>query len=115
MLGPIFKACSIVVFLKHFQEEMPSVKTIDPNIPQSLENVVLHATAKDPADRYKTAEEMSRDLYTVLAANRLNEPKKNFLFLSGQTRIFAFHLISILVRSIDAANGYFCAGFFMSV
>lgn len=66
---------AVTIALKHFQEDMPSVKTIDPNIPQSLENVVLHATAKDPADRYKTAEEMSQDLYTVLAANRLNEPK----------------------------------------
>ncbi len=65
---------AVTIALKHFQEEMPSVKSFDPNIPQSLENVVLHATAKDPADRYKTAEEMSRDLYTVLAANRLNEP-----------------------------------------
>ncbi|OJG26611.1 serine/threonine protein kinase [Enterococcus caccae] len=78
---------AVTIALKHFQEEMPSVKTIDPNIPQSLENVVLHATAKDPADRYKTAEEMSRDLYTVLAANRLNEPKWQPTGLMGETKI----------------------------
>ncbi|OJG73551.1 serine/threonine protein kinase [Enterococcus quebecensis] len=78
---------AVTIALKHFQEEMPSVKTFDPNIPQSLENVVLHATAKDPADRYKTAEEMSRDLYTVLAANRLNEPKWQPTGLMGETKI----------------------------
>lgn len=78
---------AVTIALKHFQEEMPSVKTVDPNIPQSLENVVLHATAKDPADRYKTAEEMSRDLYTVLAANRLNEPKWQPTGLMGETKI----------------------------
>ncbi|OJG56212.1 serine/threonine protein kinase [Enterococcus haemoperoxidus] len=78
---------AVTIALKHFQEEMPSVKMFDPNIPQSLENVVLHATAKDPADRYKTAEEMSRDLYTVLAANRLNEPKWQPTGLMGETKI----------------------------
>ncbi|WP_207695984.1 eukaryotic-like serine/threonine-protein kinase [Enterococcus sp. DIV0212c] len=78
---------AVTIALKHFQEEMPSVKTFDSNIPQSLENVVLHATAKDPADRYKTAEEMSRDLYTVLAANRLNEPKWQPTGLMGETKI----------------------------
>lgn len=78
---------AVTIALKHFQEEMPSVKMFDSNIPQSLENVVLHATAKDPADRYKTAEEMSRDLYTVLAANRLNEPKWQPTGLMGETKI----------------------------
>ncbi|MFD2307656.1 Stk1 family PASTA domain-containing Ser/Thr kinase [Enterococcus termitis] len=78
---------AVTIALKHFQEEMPSVKMVDPNIPQSLENVVLHATAKDPADRYKTAEEMSRDLYTVLAANRLDEPKWQPTGLIGETKI----------------------------
>ncbi|MBM7687366.1 serine/threonine protein kinase [Enterococcus ureilyticus] len=78
---------AVTIALKHFQEEMPSVKNFDPNIPQSLENVVLHATTKDPADRYKTAEEMSRDLYTVLAANRLNEPKWQPTGLMGETKI----------------------------
>ncbi|MTD40197.1 Stk1 family PASTA domain-containing Ser/Thr kinase [Erwinia sp. CPCC 100877] len=78
---------AVTIALKHFQEDIPSVKTFDPNIPQSLENVVLHATAKDPADRYKTAEEMSRDLYTVLAANRLDEPKWEPTGLMGETKI----------------------------
>ncbi|MDA9471244.1 Stk1 family PASTA domain-containing Ser/Thr kinase [Enterococcus sp. 5H] len=78
---------AVTIALKHFQEEIPSVKIFDPNVPQSLENVVLHATTKDPADRYKTAEEMSRDLYTVLAANRLNEPKWQPTGLIGETKI----------------------------
>lgn len=76
---------AVTIALKHFQEEMPSVKTIDSNIPQSLANVVLKATTKDPADRYKTAEEMAQDLYTVLAANRLDEPVWQPTALMGET------------------------------
>lgn len=78
---------AVTIALKHFQEEIPSVKLFDPNIPQSLENVVLHATTKDPVDRYKSAEEMSRDLYTVLASNRLNEPKWEPAGAIGETII----------------------------
>lgn len=76
---------AVTIALKHFQEEMPSVKSVDPNIPQSLANVVLKSTTKDPADRYKTAEEMAQDLYTVLAANRLDEPVWQPNALMGET------------------------------
>lgn len=65
---------AVTIALKHFQEEIPSVRLYDRNVPQSLENVVLKATAKDPIDRYQSAEEMSADLATVLDPNRLNEP-----------------------------------------
>lgn len=78
---------AVTIALKHFQEEIPSVRAFDSNIPQSLENIVLHATAKDPADRYKSAEEMSQDLYTVLATNRLNEPKWEPTALMGETKV----------------------------
>lgn len=64
---------AVSIALKHFQNEVPSLKQFDPEIPQSLENVVIKAMAKDPADRYSTAEEMRQDLATVLEPNRRNE------------------------------------------
>ncbi|MGM0214653.1 Stk1 family PASTA domain-containing Ser/Thr kinase [Enterococcus sp. AZ109] len=64
---------AVTIALKHFQDTIPSVKVFDPEAPQSLENIVMNATAKDPADRYKTAEEMSEDLATALSPERQNE------------------------------------------
>jgi serine/threonine protein kinase/beta-lactam-binding protein with PASTA domain len=64
---------AVTIALKHFQDELPSITTLDPNVPQSLENIVLRATAKEPADRYKTADEMSDDLATALSPERRNE------------------------------------------
>lgn len=64
---------AVSIALKHFQNEVPSLKQFDPEIPRSLENVVIKAMAKDPADRYSTAEEMRQDLATVLEPNRRNE------------------------------------------
>ena len=66
---------AVTIALKHFQEEVPSLRLYDQNLPQSLENVVLRATAKETADRYQSADEMRHDLDTVLSTDRLNEPR----------------------------------------
>lgn len=47
---------AVSIALKHFQSDIPSVRKIDPKIPQALENVVLKATAKAPIDRYQSVE-----------------------------------------------------------
>ncbi|MGX6971041.1 Stk1 family PASTA domain-containing Ser/Thr kinase [Vagococcus bubulae] len=65
---------AVSIALKHFQKDVPSVRQYNPNIPQALENVVLHATAKEVSDRYKTVNEMYSDLSTSLSPERANEP-----------------------------------------
>lgn len=64
---------AVSIALKHFQEVFPRVRDTMEYVPQSLENVVLKATAKNPADRYNSVEEMLHDLTTSLSANRMNE------------------------------------------
>ncbi|MHA5096791.1 Stk1 family PASTA domain-containing Ser/Thr kinase [Oenococcus oeni] len=65
----------VSIAMKHSSEQMPSAKDIDPNIPQALENVILRATAKNPDNRYLTAEDMANDLRTSLSPRRANEAK----------------------------------------
>ncbi|WEV70336.1 Stk1 family PASTA domain-containing Ser/Thr kinase [Lactobacillus sp. ESL0785] len=65
---------AVAIALKHAQEPIPSIKEKDPKVPQALENVVLKATAKDPRDRYNSAQEMQADLDTSLDPSRANEP-----------------------------------------
>ncbi|KMY29491.1 serine/threonine protein kinase [Lysinibacillus xylanilyticus] len=72
---PFSGESAVSIALKHLQSETPSVRAFDATIPQSLENVVLKATAKDASHRYSTVEEMQADLETVLSPNRINEPK----------------------------------------
>ncbi|MBM6613662.1 Stk1 family PASTA domain-containing Ser/Thr kinase [Desemzia sp. RIT804] len=64
---------AVSIALKHFQESIPSVKKFDSRIPQALENVVLKATAKETADRYKSVHEMEIDLETALSPSRVDE------------------------------------------
>lgn len=77
---------AVTIALKHFQDEIPSIRIYDKNVPQSLENVVLKATAKEQADRYKTADEMREDLSTALSPERLNEPRWEPHALNNETR-----------------------------
>jgi serine/threonine-protein kinase len=65
---------AVTIALKHFQDEIPSIRIYDKEVPQSLENIVLKATAKEQSDRYKEADEMRRDIETALSPERLNEP-----------------------------------------
>lgn len=72
---PFSGESAVSIALKHLQSETPSIRAINPAIPQSLENVVLKATAKDPKYRYRTAEDMEADLATALSPERAGEPK----------------------------------------
>ncbi len=64
---------AVSIAIKHFRSQIPSVRAINANIPQSMENVVIKATAKDPQQRYASAAEMAADLKTSLDPDRANE------------------------------------------
>lgn len=72
---PFSGESAVSIALKHLQAETPSVRAIVPTVPQSLENVVLRATAKDARHRYFTVEKMHEDLETVLTSERAHESK----------------------------------------
>lgn len=64
---------AVSVALKHFQEDFPRIKEKIDYVPQSLENIVLKATAKNPENRYESVHSMLADLTTALNATRMNE------------------------------------------
>lgn len=66
---------AVSIALKHFQQELPSIRNIDSRMPQPLENVVLKATAKESSQRYQTIDEMKEDLETALSPERAGEAK----------------------------------------
>lgn len=83
---PFSGESAVSIALKHLQEETPSVRKLYPTIPQSVENVILKATAKDAASRYKSADEMQDDLATVLLPERANEERFVSTFDDETTR-----------------------------
>lgn len=64
---------AVEIALKHLKEPLPSIREKLPNIPQSIENIIIKSTAKNPKNRYIDAREMHSDLETCLLESRANE------------------------------------------
>ena len=62
----------VSIALKHLQNSTPAIKRFNPDVPQSVENIVLKATAKDPFHRYETVYDMDVALDTALHPDNLN-------------------------------------------
>ncbi|RXI98057.1 Stk1 family PASTA domain-containing Ser/Thr kinase [Anaerobacillus alkaliphilus] len=66
---------AVSIAIKHLQTEVPSPRKTNPTLPQSVENIILKATAKDPFHRYTSVRELEEDLHTALDPRRINEEK----------------------------------------
>ena len=64
---------AVEIALKHMKDPLPSLRDDYPTIPQSIENAILKATAKNPKNRYDDARSMHQDLLTALDDDRMNE------------------------------------------
>ncbi|WP_147802365.1 Stk1 family PASTA domain-containing Ser/Thr kinase [Alkalicoccus halolimnae] len=69
---------AVAIALKHLQDPLPSLREIVPDVPRSIDNMVARLTAKDPDNRFDSAEELLIDLQTVLYAERENEAPVQF-------------------------------------
>ena len=75
---------AVEIALKHLKEPFPSIRKEMPEIPQSVENIIFKATAKNPKNRYSDAREMYNDLRTCLDVSRENEEKIKFRYPEGE-------------------------------
>jgi len=60
----------MAIVIKHINAPMPMPRQVNPDIPEYLEAIILKATAKNPNDRYQTAEELAVAMENAL--NRLS-------------------------------------------
>ena len=71
---------AVEIALKHMKDKIPSVRKQDPSIPQSVENILLKATAKNPRNRYDSAKEMHEDLLHCMEEEHANDKKITFAY-----------------------------------
>ena len=55
----------LAILMKHLNDPLPLPSQVDPGIPAELETIVLRALAKEPDDRFQSADEMSAALEQV--------------------------------------------------
>lgn len=71
--APFYGEKPTIIILKQLNQPIPSVKQQRDSIPQSLENVLIKATAKKLSNRYPDVDEMIDDLRTCFNISRINE------------------------------------------
>lgn len=64
---------AIQIALQHMREPMPSVRKANPNVPQSVEKIIIRATAKNPKLRYQSCDEMLNDLEKCMSPEHQND------------------------------------------
>ena len=71
---------AVEIAIKQMRERIPSVCEINPDIPQSIENVILKACAKNPKNRYDNVLEMHDDIKTALDEERKDEKRITYRY-----------------------------------
>ncbi len=71
---PFSAETPVALIFKHINDPLPPPRQIDPGISEAVEKVILKAMAKEPADRYATAGEMTRALQAALETGVLATP-----------------------------------------
>ena len=71
---------AVEIALKHLREPMPDIHEELPSLPNSISNIILKATAKNPKNRYNDAREMHEDLKTCMNDERIKEAKIVFKY-----------------------------------
>ena len=71
---------AVEIAIKQMKDPMPSVREYKESIPQSIENVILKATAKNPKNRYDSVLEMQEDIKTALREDRRDEARIEFKY-----------------------------------
>ena len=71
---------AVEIAIKQMKDPMPSIHDYKENIPQSIENIILKATAKNPKNRYESVMEMQEDIKTCLSPERSDEKRLEYLY-----------------------------------
>ncbi|MCR5508207.1 MAG: Stk1 family PASTA domain-containing Ser/Thr kinase [Lachnospiraceae bacterium] len=67
---------TVAIAIKHIQEEMPSPRIYVPEIPISVEQIIMKCTQKNPDRRYSNVSELMQDLKRSLIS-----PDENFVVI----------------------------------
>lgn len=65
----------VQIAMKHLKDEIPSVREFNSHVPQSIENIIIKSTAKNKTLRYRSAEEMLKDIQNALSDKMKNVSK----------------------------------------
>ncbi|MGN1370948.1 MAG: Stk1 family PASTA domain-containing Ser/Thr kinase [Candidatus Coprovivens sp.] len=98
---------AVEIALKHLKEPFPNIRDEIEDLPQSVENIILKSTAKNPKNRYNDARAMYEDLKTCLDESRVNEEKWEYQYpeLDNDNKKFTKQVEKAISVEEDEENG----------
>ena len=69
---------AVEIAIKQMKEQIPRVTNYVESIPQSVENIIFKACAKNPKNRYDSVAQMHEDIKNCLNEERRNEPRVTY-------------------------------------
>src|ERR1700687_377120 len=64
----------LAVIIKHISEPLPHARALNPALPPTIDNVMLKALAKDPAERFQSGAEMAAAIRQGAQDNAMTVP-----------------------------------------
>lgn len=100
---PFDASTPLAALVKHLNDPVTTPRDIAPDTPKPLEGVVVTALAKDPAQRYQSANEMAVALREAMNAAGLDIPES--VSVPASPRPVELHSELVQVLSRDAREG----------
>src|SRR5262249_34516562 len=75
---------SIGILIKVIKQAPPSLRQINPNLPEDLEIIVLRCMEKDPKRRYQTAREVADELRRYLEGEPVLARRATWAYRAGK-------------------------------
>lgn len=97
---------AVAIALKHLQEELPDIDKYREGVPQSVKNIVIKATMKNPNERYISSKELADDLETVLSPERLYENRYTGFKIPEENTVNAYEQTQYVDRREVENNNY---------
>ena len=96
----------VAIAYQHVSSDFPLPSVINPNLDENIDKIITVALAKNPEDRYQSAEMMLTDIQRAIRGQDVTTkirriiPRRNFFVIGGAASVFIF-LIAFAINSFD--------------
>ena len=97
----------VAIAYQHVSSDFPLPSTINPNLDTNIDKIITVALAKNPEDRYQSADLMLADIRRAMRGQDVTTkirriiPRRNFLVMGGAASIFIL-LIAFAMNSFNS-------------
>ncbi len=97
-----FEDCGALELIRRIAEEEPRrLRILNPAVPPDLESIVRKAMARAPSDRYRSAEELGRDLQAFLQGHPIAKPEGELATVVSDLRTRLLETINSAIEMLD--------------